>query len=54
MINFGGVEIAIVKGTIYECYCDKIALREIASVKNAGFKFFEVDFLFTVTNVIVL
>lgn len=54
MVYFCSVEVAVVKDTIDESYRDKTTLGEIAAVKNAGFKLHEIDFLFSVSDVIVL
>ncbi len=40
MIDFGTTKNTIVKGTIDKNDSDKIALREIASIESATFKFF--------------
>jgi hypothetical protein len=54
MIYFCSIEVAIVEAAIDEGYRDKTAEGEIASIKSAGFKFFEIDFIFTVSDIIVL
>jgi hypothetical protein len=39
---------------VNKSYCDKIALGEITIGKCTRFKFLEIDFVFTVSDVIVL
>ena len=53
VIDFGFAKITIVKGAIDKNYSNKIALREIATVESATFKFFQIDFFFTVSDVVV-
>jgi hypothetical protein len=53
VIDFGSAKKTIVKGAIDKNYPNKIALREIATVESATFKFLQIDFLFTVSEVVV-
>jgi hypothetical protein len=53
MIYFCSIEVAIVEAAIDEGYRDKTAEGEIASIKSAGFKFLEIDFVFSISDIIV-
>ena len=53
VIDFGSAKNTIVEGAIYKNHSNKIALREIATVESATFKFFQIDIFFTVSDVVV-
>ena len=53
VIDFGSAEKTIVEGTIDKNYPNKIALREITTVESTAFKFLQIDFLFTINEVVV-
>jgi hypothetical protein len=53
VIDFGSTKNTIVKRTIDKNYSNKIALREIATVESTAFKFLQIDFLFTVSEIVV-
>mgnify|MGYP007089531284 CR=1 FL=1 len=53
VIDFGSAKNTIIKSTIDKNYPNKITLREITIVESATFKFFQIDFLFTISDVVV-
>lgn len=53
VIDFCPAENTIVEGTIDKNHPNKIALREIATVENAAFKFLQIDFLFVINEIVV-
>jgi hypothetical protein len=53
VIDFGSTKNTIVKGAIDKNYPNKIALREIATVESTAFKFLQIDFLLTISEVVV-
>jgi hypothetical protein len=53
VVDFGSAKNTIVEGTIDKNYPNKIALREIAMVESTTFKFLQIDFLFTISDVVV-
>jgi hypothetical protein len=53
MIEFGAIEIAIGKRTLYKSYSNEITSAKITIDKLTGFKFFEMHFLFTISGVLV-
>ena len=54
MIDFGSIEIAVVKLAIHKSNTYKIAFRKITIVKSAAFKFFEVECFQTIMDVVVV
>jgi NifB/MoaA-like Fe-S oxidoreductase len=53
MVDFGSAKNTIIKSTINKNHSNKIALREITTVESTAFKFLQIDFLFTVSDVVV-
>jgi len=53
IIDFGTVEIAMVKRTIDEGNVEKSALAEVAIVKNTTFKFLKIDIVHRIADAIV-
>lgn len=54
MVDFGGIEIAVVKLAINKSDTYKIAIGKIAVVESTGFKFFEMERFLTVVEVVVV
>lgn len=54
VVDFGSIEIAVVKLAIDKSNTYKIALGKIAIVESAGFKFFEVECFQTIIEVVVV
>jgi hypothetical protein len=54
MIYICGSEVARIEMAVNKSYCDKIALGEITIVKCTKLKFLKIDFVFTISDVIVL
>ena len=53
MIDFGAVEIALMKNTVDKNNVDKVAKRKITMVESALLKLFKVDFIASVTEVFI-
>jgi hypothetical protein len=53
VIDFGTAKKTIVESTIDKNHPNKIALREITTVESTAFKFLQIDFLFTISDVVV-
>ena len=53
MVEFGAIEIAIGKGTLDKSHSYKITSGKITVNKLTRFKFFEVQILFTIRDVLV-
>jgi hypothetical protein len=53
VIDFGSTKNTIVKIAIDKNYPNKMALREIATVESTAFKFLQIDFLLTISEVVV-
>jgi hypothetical protein len=53
VINFCSAKKTIVKDAIDKNHPNKIALREIATVESTAFKFLQIDFWFTISEVVV-
>jgi hypothetical protein len=53
VIDLGSTKKTIVKGAIDKNHPNKIALREITIVESTAFKFLQIDFLFTISEVVV-
>ena len=54
VIDFGSIEITVVKLAIDKSNTYKIAFRKITIVKSAAFKFFEVECFQTIADVVIL
>ena len=53
VIDFGSAKNTVVESAIDKNDSNKVALREIATVESATFKFFQIDFFFTISDVVV-
>lgn len=53
MIDFGIIEIALMKKTVDKNNVDKVAKRKITMVESALLKLFKVDFIASVTEVFI-
>jgi hypothetical protein len=53
MIDFGVIEIALMKKTVDKNNVDKVAKRKITMVESALLKLFKVDFIASVTEVFI-
>ncbi|MEN9875832.1 MAG: hypothetical protein RLZZ529_829 [Bacteroidota bacterium] len=53
MVEFGAIEIAIGKGTLNKSHSNEITSGKITVNKLTRFKFFEVQILFTIRDVLV-
>ena len=54
VVDFGSIEIAVVKLAIDKSNAYKIAIGKITIVKSAAFKFFEVECFQTIMDVVVV
>ena len=53
MIDFGSAKKTIVKSAIDKNNPNKIALREITMIESTAFKFLQIDFFFSISEVVV-